>query len=188
MADPILARQVAEALIGRPDLSRLPVTRAEGVVTAFSGGLVTVDLNAAGEVDVPRLDSYQPRVGDVVLVDVVAGDLIAIGRRANAQTDWVPLDLINGWGIANGTPSVRLIGDRVEFCGRLTGASATDPTICLLESTFHPSTPRLMATVQGTSASLEPTRVQVSATGEVSVSGPSPAGFGPLLDGLFYTL
>jgi hypothetical protein len=69
----VLARLIEEALASR---------RKVGTVTAIVGTKVRVTVDN-GSVDLPRLASYTPTVGDVVQIDaMVSGSWLVLGKAA----------------------------------------------------------------------------------------------------------
>lgn len=94
MANPLLALEVARALLPRDNPAVLPVHRSIGIVQAVSGGAVTVELDG-GEIEVGYLASYHPQVGDAVLVDAVGSECVAVGRVAGSAT--VGSNTNGGW-------------------------------------------------------------------------------------------
>jgi hypothetical protein len=69
----VIVRLIDEILAGR---------RKSGTVTAIVGTKVRVTVDS-GSVDLPRLASYTPTVGDVVQIDaMVTGAWLVIGKAA----------------------------------------------------------------------------------------------------------
>jgi hypothetical protein len=69
----VMARMIEEAFAAR---------RKSGTVTAIVGTKVRVTVDN-GSMDLPRLASYTPTVGDVVQIDaMVSGSWLVIGKAA----------------------------------------------------------------------------------------------------------
>lgn len=133
-----LANQVKPPAAGSRGSNQRPaVKRREGTISnigtavygtsTFPSVEVTWSVGGEPSAGCRYVESYSPRIGDLVYVDFVGSDPVVIGKLAVPEQGWQKLAgaMVNSWAALGGNspPMWRVLAGRVELTGAIQGGS-----------------------------------------------------------------